>query len=347
MAKRLRARQFMYVQDLNHLKINFKDLDDLLLKCGCREYAWILHDKDKDKHGNLIRPHIHVDLKFDNPRDISNISQIFNDKKQYVEIVKGSHGWDNSLAYLCHRTLNSITKYQYDPSEVHANFDYVARLESIMRKAQRNKTNVKSEIERYANGEIKINELKQMIGIFAFAKNKKLIDNIENLLLQKEYEEWVEKFHNSGKKMFVYWLWGDAGAGKSKVARWLLDKKEYAVLGDSRDPFEQYHGEHYIILDDFRPNEGLSYSDLLRILDPYNFKGRVGSSRYHSKLLSLAGIIITCPYNVKQFWENLRIADRTIDTVDQLQRRVTAEVQIVPANANAIIASGKRPKELQ
>ena len=147
--------------------------------------------------------------------------------------------------------------------------------------------------------------------------------------------------------MFVYWLWGEAGAGKSRVAKWLLEKREYAVLGDSRDPFEQYHGEHYIILDDFRPNEGLSYSDLLRVLDPYNFKGRVGSARYHSKLLSLAGVVITCPYSVKQFWETLRIPDRTIDTVDQLKRRVTVEVEITPPKASAIIKNGQRPKQLQ
>lgn len=344
---RLRARQFMYVQDLNHLQINFKDLDDILLKCGCIEYAWILHDKDKDEHGNLIRPHIHVDLKFNNPRDISSISQIFNDQDQYVQVIKGAHGWANMLAYLCHRTINSIAKYQYDPSEVHANFDYAARLKIIMQKAQHNKVSVKNEIERYANGEIKRDELIKLIGNFAFAKNKNLIDNIESLLLQQEYEEWVKKFHNSGKKMFVYWLWGEAGAGKSRVAKWLLEKREYAVLGDSRDPFEQYHGEHYIILDDFRPNEGLSYSDLLRVLDPYNFKGRVGSARYHSKLLSLAGVVITCPYSVKQFWETLRIPDRTIDTVDQLKRRVTVEVEITPPKASAIIKNGQRPKQLQ
>lgn len=49
--KRIRARQFMYVQDLDHLKVKYEDLDKLLLQCDCSEYAWILHDKDVDKKG--------------------------------------------------------------------------------------------------------------------------------------------------------------------------------------------------------------------------------------------------------------------------------------------------------
>ena len=114
--KRLRARQFTYVQDLEHMKLKLDDineLDSVLLGSGCSEFAWILHDKDTDKEtGETIRPHIHVDLKFDNPRDLSSISDLFKDEEQYVELIKGKYGWENSLAYLCHRTANSKEKYQ-------------------------------------------------------------------------------------------------------------------------------------------------------------------------------------------------------------------------------------------
>ena len=42
--KRLRARQFTYVQDLEHMKIkldDINDLDSILLGSGCSEFAWI------------------------------------------------------------------------------------------------------------------------------------------------------------------------------------------------------------------------------------------------------------------------------------------------------------------
>ena len=313
----------MYVQDLDHLKVKYEDLDSLLLQCDCSEYAWILHDKDVDKKGKKIRPHIHVDLKFSNPRDLSSISELFKDEKQYVQILKGTYSWSNGLAYLCHRTAKSSKKFQYDFSEVHSSFDYPARVQEIIEKAEQKKTkaNAKHEIELFSAGEIDRSELERSLGVLESAKRVKLIDSIETMLLKKEHEEWVKERKKSGKKMFTFWFWGKAGVGKSQLARWLFDGRNYAVLGDSRDPFEQYHGEHFIILDDLRPNE-ITYSDLLRVLDPYNFDGKVGSSRYHSKLLSIAGIVITCPYSPQKFWKNTYIVDREVDTLEQLTRRI-------------------------
>ena len=335
--KRIRARQFMYVQDLDHLKVKYEDLDKLLLQCDCSEYAWILHDKDVDKKGKKIRPHIHVDLKFSNPRDLSSISELFKDEKQYVQILKGTYSWSNGLAYLCHRTAKSSKKFQYEFSEVHSSFDYPARVQEIIEKAEQKKTkaNAKHEIERFSAGEIDRNELERNLGVLESAKRVKLIDNIETMLLKKEHEKWVEERKKSGEKMFAFWFWGKAGVGKSQLARWLFDGQKYAVLGDSRDPFEQYHGEHYIILDDLRPNE-LAYSDLLRVLDPYNFDGKVGSARYHSKLLSVAGIIITCPYSPEKFWESTRIDDREVDTLEQLTRRVI-EIEVTAKKKSSIV----------
>lgn len=343
--KRLRARQFTYVQDLEHMKIKLDDLSDLdsvLLSSGCSEFAWILHDKDTDKEtGENIRPHIHVDLKFDNPRDLSSVSDLFKDEEQYVELIKGKYGWENSLAYLCHRTANSKEKYQYDFGEVHASFDYPTKVKEIIEKAERKqaKANIKTEISSFATGSITRSELEENIGVLESAKRAKLIDNIETMRLKKEHEEWVKERKKSGKKMFTFWFWGKAGVGKSQLARWLFDDQKYAVLGDSRDPFEQYHGEHFIILDDLRPNE-IAYSDLLRVLDPYNFDGKVGSARYHSKLLSVAGIIITCPYSPEDFWNSTKIDDREVDTLEQLTRRII-EVEVTKRKKTSAVKKGQ------
>ena len=91
MKKEPRARQFMYVQDLDHLKVKEDDLSDILNKSGALEWAFIKHDKDpqKDEDGKIIRPHIHVVLKYENPQKVSTVANLFKDKSQYVDVWKG------------------------------------------------------------------------------------------------------------------------------------------------------------------------------------------------------------------------------------------------------------------
>ena len=59
-----RARQFMYMQDVDHLKIKEKSLKSILNKSGALEWSFIKHDQDIDENGKLIRPHYHVILKY-------------------------------------------------------------------------------------------------------------------------------------------------------------------------------------------------------------------------------------------------------------------------------------------
>ena len=63
-----RARQFMYMQDVDHLKIKEKSLKSILNKSGALEWSFIKHDQDIDENGKLIRPHYHVILKYEYPR---------------------------------------------------------------------------------------------------------------------------------------------------------------------------------------------------------------------------------------------------------------------------------------
>ena len=96
MKKEPRARQFMYVQDLDHLKIKESDLNKVLKKSGALEWAYIDHDKDpkKDQEGKIIRPHIHAVLKYENPQKLSTIANLFNDQAQYVHVSKSSNAKD-------------------------------------------------------------------------------------------------------------------------------------------------------------------------------------------------------------------------------------------------------------
>ena len=82
MSSDLRARQWMYVQDLNHLKVNLDDLINILEQSNSSEWAYIVHDEDLDENGELIRPHIHTVLKFTNPQNITQFTMKFKEKSQ-------------------------------------------------------------------------------------------------------------------------------------------------------------------------------------------------------------------------------------------------------------------------
>ena len=320
MKKEIRARQFMYVQDLDHLSVKESDFKQIMNQSGALEWAYIKHDKDPkhDKDGKLIRPHFHAVLKYENPQKISSIAQLFNDQNQYVQVWKGRIA--NAYSYLLHETdeAQEQGKHVYKASEVVASFDFPKRMESIRSKIKLSPKYINSLIDQYAQGKISYKELEAKIGITELAKRKRLIDQVTALRAAKEHEEWLKSF--AGKPMHTLWLWGTAGVGKTRYAEYVFRNKKYAILGSSRDYFQTYNGEHYVILNDLRPTD-FTYSDLLRILDPYQHD-KAAPSRYRDKALSVEELIITTPYPPDKFYMSIYIDDRQVDTFDQLARRI-------------------------
>ena len=318
--KEPRARQFMYVQDLDHLKVDEKDLSTILKQSGALEWAYIKHDQDpqKDQDGKTIRPHIHVVLKYENPQKISSVASMFKDQPQYVGVWKGRIA--NAYSYLLHETEEAQAegKYVYKTDDVVASFDFSDRMESIRAKVTKSPKFISSLIDQYAESKITYDELEQQIGISQLARRKKLVDQVTELRAEKEHEKWLKSFKDS--RCIVLWLWGGAGIGKTAYAKQILRNKKYVILGSSRDYFQDYHGEHYIILDDLRPRD-FNYSDLLRILDPYQHD-KAAPARYHDKKLNAEEIIITTPYPPKDFYKYTFVDDRRVDTVEQLLRRI-------------------------
>ena len=82
---------------------------------------------------------------------------------------------------------------------------------------------------------------------------------------------------------------------------------------------QDYEGQHLIVWDELR--DDVEYSELLRLLDPYNYDKAI-SSRYYNKNLMPDIVIITSPYSPDELYRVMRITDRKIDKVDQLVRRV-------------------------
>lgn len=321
--KELRARQFMYMQDIDHLKVPESSLPAILKKSGAEEWAIIKHDQDKDKNGKIIRPHVHIVLKFSNPQQLSSIAKLFKDKKQYVDVWKGRI--NNAYSYLLHETTDAARKHHYSANDVVASFDFAKRMKQIRAATRVSRKFVNQEIDRYADGDISREQLQQEIGVVQMAKHANLIAQIDQILEEENHNAWLQKFN--GHKMECLWLWGKAGVGKTTFAEYLFKNKDYVTLGSSRDHFQNYKGEHYIIINDLRPND-FAYSDLLTILDPYQHD-KMAPSRYHDKYLNAEAIIITTPYNPQNFYYGIKLEDPEIDTEDQLLRRVQA-IHVTP-----------------
>lgn len=353
-----RYRQFMFVQDLTHLKIKPTELKEILEKSGAEKWAFILHDKDSkddsdgildengtvgtlskegeeqaqspstNTHKPLVRQHFHVVLKFENAHTISSVAKLFKDEEQYVEVWKGKI--ENAWSYLLHRTNGAKSKFQYSPQDVVSNFDFAKEIKKIEEKVKQSKSNINEQIQSYTDGEITKEQLIERIGVWEFAKRKKTLDAVEQVLEVRRQSAWLKEFE--GKKCLVVWIWGASGTGKTTKAKQLFEvgNYPYTILGSSNDPFQPYScieekGKN-IILDDLRPNS-LSYADLLKVLDPFQHD-KMGPSRYHDKPLTLEKIVITTPYSPKAFFNATKGIDPLIDTYKQLERRIAKIIKL-------------------
>ena len=327
----------MYEQQIVHLPT--KDVDNLVKtieeKLGCKKYAVIVHDKDMDDKGNLVKEHIQSMLSFENARSINRIAKLLGDKPQQITMWEGNA--DNGYAYLIHATTNAQSKYQYDPHSVRANFDYVAEMErisaEIKAKQKAKGTNIDLLLDSLYLGAISKKELEERLTGSQYAKAKKHIDDVWAKYLQKKAEEWRKTMKEQNKNVQVIWIDGTAGVGKTSLAKECARKHgdEYFISGSSKDVFQNYAGQHIAIIDEFRPHT-IPYHDLLRITDPFGMEDEVNApSRFRDKAIACEVIIITSPYSAFDFYkESFRGQDpkQIIDSFEQLNRRIALNIHM-------------------
>ena len=142
----------------------------------------------------------------------------------------------------------------------------------------------------------------------------------------------------SGKRIEVIWISGGAGTGKTSLARKCAEKsnRPYFITGSSRDIFQNYSGEHTMIIDELRADM-IKYPDLLRILDPFGSQV-MAPSRYSDKPLACDLILITSPYNPAKFYGRLfsRGFVDSVDGLEQLLRRITLTIEMDASHIRAV-----------
>ncbi len=336
---RVRCKNMMYMQQIRHLPTG--DIDHLIARLeeiAPKKYALIVHDRDVNDQGERAEDHVHVMLSFENARSINSIAKELGDKPQFINMW--SRKEENGYSYLIHATKSSINKYQYSPSEVIANFNYQEEIKRITDEVERSRqtTNSGLLLDCLYKGEISKEELEKKLSGSQYGRIKRQIEDVWCKHLQFQATEWREEMKRSGKRIKVIWISGEAGAGKTSLAIEYAEKSNqpYFITGSSRDIFQNYSGEHTMIIDEFRADM-MKYADLLRILDPFGSQV-MAPSRYSDKPLVCDLILITSPYDPAEFYRQLfsRTPDDSVDGLEQLLRRISLTIEMDASHIRAV-----------
>lgn len=338
-----KSKNMMYTQQLRHMfpsiadpQEKLKKLEEIVRKkLRPERFALTVHSQDVDAQNNPVESHVHLMMSYKNARSLSSVAKQLGDKPQYIEQWSGNA--NNGYAYLVHRTKSSRNRYQYDPADVIANFDYIGLVEQQIpqeiARARKEKTGtIKDKLDLLYAGGLTKRELESQLSGSELARYNRQIDTVWGKRLQRQAAEWREKMKAEGGQVETIWLYGPAGMGKSRLAKSYAEKRgqPYYVAGSSKDMFQNYEGQHTLILDELRPRT-MNYEDLLRLMDPFGLTEEVmAPSRYADKAIACDLVIITTPYSPIEFHAKIfgKSAATTKDTLSQLHRRISLLLRI-------------------
>ena len=296
--KPLTLRQMEIVTDVDKLKV---DLQATFMKYETiKQWAYIIHDKDD------TRPHYHIYLNFDYPVSVELVAKWFQVPDNFINRVKGRKA--DILKYLTHSNDSQKFKYQYDPSDVIANFD------------------IKKDIEE--------SEIVGNFDKYSYAEQLAFIQTVESIpektrlfgVLQKTWQiKCQSDCLKADRDMQVIFITGKSGSGKTYYAKKILDKMklDYCVSSSSNDPFQDYLGQRAIILDDLR-DSAFDLEDLLKILDN-NTKSSV-KSRFTNKVFNGKVLVVTSSVPINYWYSCYRSSKH--DDLIQLYRRIGTYIRV-------------------
>lgn len=318
--KTVNRRCIMYVQQLAYL--NFKSVEDLIetvdKELGNKyQYAWIVHDSDiNEETGKLKAPHIHITFYDENKLALYKLKEVLRDAdEQHYEFMRRK---DAGFLYLTHTAKGDKDKHQYPIEDVKANFDYVEYINNL--RSSYKQMTLQSLLEDVLESRIKYVDIQNDNELaILYSKHKSKIDNALNIASKRRAD--LKK----STEVPVVWIYGkSSGIGKTLFATKQASKLEKLhsmstyMTSANNDPFQDYKGQEIIILDDIKPND-IEFSDLLRLLDPYNSTSV--RARYSNKYISADVIFITTMYSPEEFFMESNI-DHEKEPIDQLLRRI-------------------------
>jgi hypothetical protein len=281
-------------------------LEVLTKKKSIKRYAFIMHDKDK------VKDHFHLLLDFGRSHDIERIKAWFPDHPGMDQLVEPLRSWTASVQYLIH--MNDKDKYQYDRSQILANYDISDDLAQVP----------VTKIPAWFGNFDEVDYYNQITWLASNLSFEKRVSNYRNL--QAAYKLYIETNNKQERSIMVWFITGQTGSGKSTLARHLAKRqgKSYYITGSGNDPFDGYAGQSVVIMDDLG-DQVFSFLDLLKILD--NYAGSMIKSRFYNKQFQGTDIIITTTVPLVNWYKE----DPTVKVSDlpQLYRRINMYVELL------------------
>lgn len=290
-------------------------LDDVIARIktlnNVKTWTAIIHDKDVLPDGIPKRPHVHAVVTFSNATTSEAVAKKLGVPEQQIEKIRTTV----KAARQYHVHMNDPSKYQYDPKEVKASFDYVEWLDDNPKKLARE--NIAKAI---ASGEIKEYNIFDKVDVDFYAKNKRYIQTCF---------EWRQgKLKSEDREMEVLYLHGLGGTGKTTFAKMFAKQRGYTayVSSGGRHPLDDYKGEECIILDDVRADD-FKLSEFLKLTDN-NTDSLVGCRYYNKSIRECRLIIVTCCKSLEELFEDMRSDPLVNEDINQMRRRVTSLIEL-------------------
>lgn len=268
-------------------QIKFFDTDDLktlfercLTLKNINKVACIKHDKDKREWTNWVEfkePHFHFVLTFKNQTSSLTVANRLWVPENFIEPFHNTA--KTNFLYLIHK--NSPEKFQYDPRDVIANFDYLEYIDWAL--ALQDINDIVLKIEKW---DIKPYQVFECVNWLTYSKYKSRINN------SIEHRMWNnDLLSKDNKTMECVFISGPSGCWKSTLSKLLAQKSgyNYYISSQWKNPFDNYLWEECIILDDLR-DDIFSFAEFLKITDN-NTSSLIGA-RYHNKSISTCKLLI-------------------------------------------------------
>lgn len=319
----------------------------------------IIHDKDEQDRWNTVtrqydrvpkERHIHAVFRFANRKSSAALEQLagfLGVEPQYVEKPKaGRYAFDNMLAYLIHAKYRDKYQYQADEVATLRGKDYMdiyaERREVWARGAATIKTKNANESADYLRdlileGAVSKEQVMLTDDLFTvYSRHKTMMDEAFNAYGQRRAYRAAAKLRNGDFRTTVFYIWGEAGSGKTHFANkfisWAIAQAQGRGEGwdlyraATANPLDDWQGQEVVLLDDLR-GSAMEANDWLLLLDPVN--ASPARARYANKQeVAPRLIVLTATIPPDEYFFYTRNKGDVDEALDQFIRRLAAQVKV-------------------
>lgn len=333
--KRLRI-QFGNKTNLLHVALAVHDKDYLVVD-GEMVVDENGHRKNRPAHMHIVIWTEDKDFRF-RYGNIGKALGFTDDSGQWRQLRKikyGKNGIIRLVWYLTHESADSIedeSKVTYPLERVFSDLDMVAWRKTHPFQGRKKKEKLYSAREIFdmlQNGEIVWDDLgnREDTRLFESWSRSRVRSEVMNMF---EASNKYELSLNNNVHRDTFFIFGDAGTGKTTFAKRLLQQRcgsagYYELVhgngkGSFAGAFDGYTNQKGVLIDELRP-EDFSAGTLLNVLNQDN-STRTVQARYANRVLINDTTVLTTVTDVRRFWDYVGHTNNTAGEEYQFFRRL-------------------------